>query len=339
MAECGGVGGSKGGANSAGGGGSVGAADKSANGSGNKNSAGKTDSQNSEAKTNNVDGAKSKTGIDREPQQKADLNAKTEAAKTDQKTDAAKTEAAKTEAARTQAKTEQTLADKIKDKAKEMLAKAEDLAKTAKTEFGKMVEKAKTEAALEAKRKEIETLARDPKVQAMLDTISYTEGTGGNYGKVVNGTVIGRNRKDMPYDASLTKGMKNVSTFDMSKHPNVAVKWAKGQKPSSAAGRYQFLSKTWQNVSQKLGLNNFHATSQDLAAVELMKERNMIEPLLDGDLRTAVTRGAPEWASLPKADGKGNFKGQKARAFADIERAYNNFLRDAEIKAQMGDYN
>ena len=70
-----------------------------------------------------------------------------------------------------------------------------------------------------------------------------------------------------------------------------------------------------------------------------MKERNMIQPLLDGDLQTAVNRGANEWASLPKADGNGVYAGQNARSFEAIERAYNGFLKDAEGRVQAGDLN
>jgi muramidase (phage lysozyme) len=352
MAECGGVGGSgNGGGNAGQGASSVGGSDssssvgKSDSNSNSANSVGSADSANETAKSNNVDGAKEKTGIDREAQQKADVNAKTETAqmeqaKADQKAESAKAEAAKAEQAKAEktkeeAKKEQTLADKVVEKAKEMMAKATEIAQTAKQEFDKAVERAKEAAALQ---KELADLARQPEVRAMLDTIGFTEGTGLNYGKVVNGTVIGQNKKDMPFDEALTKGMKNVSTLDMSQHPNVAVR-VNSKIVSSAAGRYQFLSGTWRGVSEKLGLANFHATSQDIAAVQLMKDRGMIEPLLNGDLQTAVNRGAGEWASLPKADGDGAYEGQNARSFEAIERAYNDFLQDAEAMANVGDFN
>jgi hypothetical protein len=345
MAGCGGVGGSgnskSGGGNSVGGSNSAGSVGNKSSDSSKSNSVGKSDQSNTSAKTNNTDGANAKTGINREDQQKSDLNSKAEATKTDAKAAQTKTETVKAETVKaeqvkaekvkTDAVQAQSLTDKVKEKAKELMTKAVDIAKTVKDEYNKAVEKIQ-------KQKELATLANNPKVRAMLDTIGFTEGTGLNYGKVVNGTVIGQNKKTMGFDATLTPGLKNVSTLDMSQHPNVKVQVNKNLV-SSAAGRYQFLSGTWNNLQQKLGLTNFHATTQDLAAVQLMKDRNMITPLLNGDLQTAVNRGANEWASLPKADGNGVYAGQNARSFGAIESAYNGFLHDAEAMATAGDYN
>lgn len=351
MASTGGVGGSTNGggnSNSVGGSGAASAAGKSSDNSNKGCSVGNDTKSNDTAKTNNTDGANAKTGIDREPQQKADLNTKMDSAPADVKAQTAKTEEAKVEMAKaekTKAETvkaekvqEQSLTDKVKEKAKELMAKAEDVAKTVKEEVTKAYETAKTQAAFAAKQKELADLARKPEIRAMLDTIGFTEGTGLNYGKVVNGTVIGQNKKNMPYDTTLVAGAKNVTTYDMAQHPNVKVQVNKNLV-SSAAGRYQFLSGTWNNLSQKLGLTNFHADTQDIAAVQLMKERNMIEPLLNGDLQTAINRGANEWASLPKADGNGAYAGQNAKSFEAIQNAYNGYLNDAKAMAQAGDYN
>ena len=276
MADCGGVGGSSSksgsGSNSVGGSNSAGSVGNKSSDSSKSNSVGKTDQSNKTAQTNNTDGANAKNGINREPQQKAELNSKPDAAKTDQKVAQTKTETVKTaqvkaEKVKTDAVQTQSLTDKVKEKAKEVMAKVEKMTETVKKEFNKALEKVQ-------KQKELATLASNPKVRAMLDTIGFTEGTGLNYGKVVNGTVIGQNKKTMGFDTTLTPGLKNVSTLDMSQHPNVKVQVNKNLV-SSAAGRYQFLSGTWNNVSQKLGLTNFHATTQDLAAVQLMKDRNM----------------------------------------------------------------
>lgn len=321
--------------------GSVGAKSDSTTGA---PSADKTACANDSAKANNVDGAKAKNGIDCEPAQKADLNGKMDAASVEQettaKTDVAKAETAKTEVAKTEtAKTETaktdvqaaSLADKVKEKAKEVVAKAVEMAEKVKEVYDAAVEKVETQ-------KELAKLARDPQVAAMLDTLGFTEGTGLNYGKVVNGKVIGQNVKSMPYDTTITPGKKNVTTLDLTQHPNLSVRVRPGLV-SSAAGRYQFLSRTWQETAQRLGLTNFNATSQDLAAVQKMKDRGMIGPLQNGDLRTAVNRGAGTWASLPEADGDGAYEGQNARAYESIERAYNDFLSEARHRAGMGDFN
>ncbi|HEX8734073.1 MAG TPA: peptidoglycan-binding protein [Pyrinomonadaceae bacterium] len=169
-----------------------------------------------------------------------------------------------------------------------------------------------------------EELLRDPRVRAMLDAIAYAEGTRGNgdYGRVVNGTVLGPSDRNAPYDESLV-GRRNVVVDDFSRHPNLAVRWANGQPPSSAAGRYQFLYSTWQG----LNMPDFSPRSQDLAAIKLMQRRGMIEPLLRGDFAEAIHRGAPEWASLPVEGGGSYYGGQGARSLSSLREVYNNALR------------
>jgi muramidase (phage lysozyme) len=160
-------------------------------------------------------------------------------------------------------------------------------------------------------------LVRDPRVRAMLDVLGFAEGTGNNYGKVVNGTVL-----RAPHNPDLI-GRRNITIDDFSRHPNILVQVRPGLN-STAAGRYQFLNSTWRG----LGMPDFSPASQDLAAVKLMQKRGMIEPLLRGDLRAAVFLGAPEWASLPKnAQNEGYYSGQSARTLGEIESVYQNSLR------------
>lgn len=168
-------------------------------------------------------------------------------------------------------------------------------------------------------------LLRDPRVRAMLDTIAYAEGTRGNgdYGRVVNGTVLGPSNPNAPYNESLV-GRRNVVVNDFSRHPNLAVRWANGQPPSSAAGRYQFLYSTWQG----LNMPDFSPRSQDLAAIKLMQRRGMIEPLLRGDFAEAIHRGAPEWASLPVEGGGSYYGGQGARSLNSLREVFNTSLRE-----------
>ena len=160
-----------------------------------------------------------------------------------------------------------------------------------------------------------EDLVLHPKIKAMLEVLAFTEGTGNNYGKVVNGTVI-----KSPHDPQLV-GKKNVSVTDLSRHPEILVQVNAAIK-STAAGRYQFLKKTW----DELNMPNFQPKSQDIAAVKLMKRRKMIEPLLSDDLHEAVFRGAPEWASLPTKGGGSFFGGQPARTIKEIEKKYKEAL-------------
>ncbi len=160
-----------------------------------------------------------------------------------------------------------------------------------------------------------EDLVLHPKIKAMLEVLAFTEGTGNNYGKVVNGTVI-----SSPHFPALV-GKKNVSVTDFSQHPDILVR-VNSSINSTAAGRYQFLKGTWDG----LGMPDFQPKSQDIAAVKLMKRRKMIEPLLSDDLHEAVFRGAPEWASLPTQGGGSFFGGQPARTITEIETKYKNAL-------------
>jgi muramidase (phage lysozyme) len=165
-------------------------------------------------------------------------------------------------------------------------------------------------------------LLRDPRVRAMLDVLGFAEGTGSNYGRVVFGTVLGPSDRNAPYNRSLV-GQKNVVINDFDYHPNLAVRWANGQPPSSAAGRYQFLYSTWRG----LNMPDFSPHSQDLAAIKLMQRRGMIEPLLRGDFAGAIHKGAPEWASLPIVGGGSYYGGQGAKTLSSLTQTFNTSLR------------
>lgn len=167
-----------------------------------------------------------------------------------------------------------------------------------------------------------EELVKDSRVRAMLDTIAYAEGTGNNYGRVVYGTVLGASDRRAPFDRLLV-GKRNVVVNDFRRHPNLAVRWANGQPPSSAAGRYQFLYSTWNG----LNMPNFSPRSQDIAAVKLMQRRGMIEPLLRGDFTGAIHKGAPEWASLPISGGGSYYGGQGAKILGDLRNVFGSALR------------
>jgi muramidase (phage lysozyme) len=70
---------------------------------------------------------------------------------------------------------------------------------------------------------------------------------------------------------------------------------------TTAAGRYQFLSNTWDEQAKKLGLPDFGERSQDLAAVNLLQERGILPDVLQGNWESAVKKSGPIWASLPSS--------------------------------------
>ncbi len=166
-------------------------------------------------------------------------------------------------------------------------------------------------------------LLKNPRVRALLDTIAFAEGTRGNgdYKRVVYGTVIGPANPNLPYDRSLV-GKRNVLVSDLRRHPNLLVQVAPGLR-SSAAGRYQFLNTTWRG----LGMKDFSPRSQDLAAIKLMQSRGMIAPLLRGDFNGAIHKGAPEWASLPTANGGSFYGGQGAKSLSSLRSVYAKALK------------
>ena len=139
-----------------------------------------------------------------------------------------------------------------------------------------------------ATRKQLEQALQNPNVRKFLDLISYTEGTQGNGYR----TAFGGGKLN-----SLNDHPRYLKTF----------KQTDGTlNKTSAAGRYQFLKGTWDNVARQYGLKDFSPHSQDLGAVALLFGRDAIPALLKGDFQTAVRRTGAEWASLPTSNYKQN---------------------------------
>jgi hypothetical protein len=104
--------------------------------------------------------------------------------------------------------------------------------------------------------------------------------------------------------------MMGGKTFsDMSRHPNIANPFGRGNS-STAAGRYQFLHRTWQPVAANLGLKDFSPHSQDIGAIALIAQRGALQDVMRGDIQTATRKLNKEWASLP-----GSPYGQRTLSF------------------------
>lgn len=137
-----------------------------------------------------------------------------------------------------------------------------------------------------------------PQVKAFLDMISVPEGTSG-----VNG-----------YRTMFTG--KLFESFE--DHPRRLQR--SGKLASDAAGKYQFLSTTWDMVAQDLGLSDFSPPNQDLAAIELMRRRGALPFVEEGNVRSACNLCSWEWASLPP----GRY-GQPSVSFEEAERLFQQF--------------
>ena len=120
--------------------------------------------------------------------------------------------------------------------------------------------------------------AAAPLPRALLDTIAYAEGTRGHGKDGYNVTFAYR-------------------YFDSCEvHPNIKV--CSGSYCSTAAGRYQFLRKTWDGLS----IENFWPESQERGALELIRRRGVTLPdaaMTATQFANALDKLSYEWASLP----------------------------------------
>lgn len=181
-----------------------------------------------------------------------------------------------------------------------------------------------------ATRENFEKLLGSPNVQKMLDLIANAEGVQHGYN-----TLFGNERFD-----------------DLSRHPNISKEFTQtdGKKNrTNAAGRYQFMKDTWDDVSKQLGLKDFSPRNQDIAAVALLARNGALPSVLKGDLKTAIQKSGGTWASLPSS----NYP-QKKRTWSDlgianpardqyqsqaskIVTAYKQKQKEQEVKAQPVD--
>ena len=90
-----------------------------------------------------------------------------------------------------------------------------------------------------------------------------------------------------------------------------------GSITSSAAGAYQFLSKTWDGLVSQYGFPDFSPACQDEAAVALIAGRHALGDVISGRFDIAVDKCNREWASLP-----GSPYGQPTLTLARARKAY-----------------
>ena len=145
-----------------------------------------------------------------------------------------------------------------------------------------------------------------PEYKALLDTIAWAEGA----------------------DYNVMYGGGKFNSFK--RHPNRKIrKWG---LVSSAAGRYQFMPKTYRRLKRRgLFKTGFNPEEQDRAALYLAKERGVNKWRLNwaikrGDFGHVWNRLAPEWASLPTYEGK-SYHDQGCKSKRALKRKFFEFYQ------------
>lgn len=160
-------------------------------------------------------------------------------------------------------------------------------------------------------------------VCAFLDMIAWSEGTSEDRHRttVFNG-----------YDVIVT-GSDGPEIFtDFSTHPFAngrAAKLIRGTLFSSASGRYQFLRTHWVHYRDLLSLPDFGPLSQDKWAIRLIRERNALVDIHDGNISEAIQRCSNIWASFPGAG-----YDQPEHKMEELIHVFNEKLRMLKLPSQ-----
>jgi len=123
------------------------------------------------------------------------------------------------------------------------------------------------------------------RVKAFLDTIAAAEGTATPDG----------------YRTQYT-GTKFASFSDHPREMKCGRRYGK-KLCSDAAGRYQFLSTTWDRFAKKFGVRDFSPENQDLVAIELIREQGALGDIEAGRWSSAVKKLAYIWPSFRRFGG------------------------------------
>jgi lysozyme len=142
-------------------------------------------------------------------------------------------------------------------------------------------------------------------VTAFLWMLRCCEGTSGPLGYQTRFGPRGDNLFDIEDPKSRSYQFKD--------HPRIGYTYPTkaGSITSTAAGAYQFLSKTWDSCQKALSLPDFSPRSQDLGCIFLLKQAGALSAIKAGDFKTAIEKTKRIWASLP-----GDVYGQGGKNFA-----------------------
>lgn len=144
--------------------------------------------------------------------------------------------------------------------------------------------------------------------QAFLKAIAYSEGT----------DKPGQPTRNNGYDV-IVGGALFTSYAD---HPRVLVPLPRLGISSTAAGRYQILSRFYDHYKSQLKLSDFGPDSQDAIAWQLIRECKATGDVLAGNFETAIHKCKSRWASLPGAG-----YGQHEHKMETLRKVYDDAIR------------
>jgi muramidase (phage lysozyme) len=152
-------------------------------------------------------------------------------------------------------------------------------------------------------------------VKAFLDMIAYGEGM--------------TNEPDGGYKTIV--GYQRFSSYRQ--HPNKCIYIRSIRDCSTAAGRYQFLNKTWYRLQSRLRLPDFSPESQDKAAIQLLKDGGILHLIQQGKIDQAIFKSSRIWASMPKSyNNRSYYSNQPAKRVQDLRAKYNQFVKEYQKK-------
>lgn len=148
-----------------------------------------------------------------------------------------------------------------------------------------------------------------PNVKAFLDMIAYGEGM----------------EKEPEFGYKTKVGYEKFNSYEQ--HPNDCVRISSINDCSTAAGRYQFLNRTWWSLQARLRLPDFSPTSQDKAAIQLLKDYGIYDLVKQGKIDKAIFKASRVWASMPSSyHNRSFYRGQSAKRVQSLRVKYNQYL-------------
>ncbi|MCU1073260.1 glycoside hydrolase family 104 protein [Stenotrophomonas maltophilia] len=130
-------------------------------------------------------------------------------------------------------------------------------------------------------------LAGGVNVVAFLDMLAWSEGTDNDR----------QPTNDRGYDVLVGGGLFR----GYADHPRMVVDLPRLKIQSTAAGRYQLLRRYYDAYKKTLGLKDFTPLSQDLIALQQIRERRALPLIQAGKIPEAIKAVRNIWASLPGA--------------------------------------